>query len=432
MRAPRPCRSCEAHHDETYVEVAIGDDGLERLGECVQSHTWRRILLVADANTHDVVGARLDEDLSAAGTIVRLLVYPDRRHLRAEKNVLAEARAAVSAASADAVLAVGSGTITDIARWASFSESRPFCAVATAPSMDGYASSVAALQLDGVKVTYPAHAPVGVFADPRVVAAAPAAMARAGLGDLLGKVSASYDWRLGHAVTGEAYCEEIDGRVGAAIDACTGALGGILDGRPDSISTLLAGLVTSGTCMTAFASSRPASGSEHHLSHFWDLLWSTGRRTDAPHGLQVGYATTFTTRMQRLALDGLGTPLARAPGALDDAARSWLGPSGTFAAIAQEKGTAHRLYGPTWPPDPHRLSCAEDELAAACERFPAALAALYASGVPSGVGHLGVDADTLRATLRYANRLRSRFTVLDLLEEQGRLDQVIDVVLGES
>ena len=89
---------------------------------------------------------------------------------------------------------MGSGVITDITRYAAHLEDRDFVSVPTAASMDGYASGVAAMEFGGVKVTYPARAPLAIFADPAVLAAAPAELTRSGLGDLLGKATARIDW----------------------------------------------------------------------------------------------------------------------------------------------------------------------------------------------------------------------------------------------
>ena len=71
--------------------------------------------------------------------------------------------------------------------------------------MDGYASAVAAMEIDGVKVTLPARMPAAIFADPRVVAAAPGELTRAGLGDLLAKATARVDWLAAHLLYGEPF-----------------------------------------------------------------------------------------------------------------------------------------------------------------------------------------------------------------------------------
>src|SRR5439155_26368256 len=118
---------------------------------------WPAALLVADENTRDALGARLADVQRARGVNVREVVFPQRTGLLADHPAVDRTRAALDGASLP--VAVGAGVITDIVRYAAHLEQRDFLSVPTAASMDGYASSVAALQVDGVKVTYPARAP---------------------------------------------------------------------------------------------------------------------------------------------------------------------------------------------------------------------------------------------------------------------------------
>src|ERR1019366_7098776 len=91
----------------------------------------------------------------------------------------------------------------DIVHYAAHSAGCDFVSVPTAASMDGYASSVAAMERDGVKLTLPARAPAAIFADPRIAAAPPVGLARAGIGDLLAKTTARVDWLATHLLYGE-------------------------------------------------------------------------------------------------------------------------------------------------------------------------------------------------------------------------------------
>jgi glycerol-1-phosphate dehydrogenase [NAD(P)+] len=188
-------------------------------------------------------------------------------------------------------------------------------------------------------------------------------------------------------------------------------------------------LIESGIAMAIVGSSRPASGCEHHASHFWDLLAARGRREQAPHGLQVGYATRFAMRLQRFAFGG-GVGSLRPPAVpemLGPGARSWLGdPSAEIVAAVQDKrrfvtDTSH------WPRTPEAWDAVRSEIAPAIERFDAVDRALTLAGIPAGPGYLGVDERTLRATFRYSNRLRARYTTVDLLEGQGALEPAIKI-----
>jgi glycerol-1-phosphate dehydrogenase [NAD(P)+] len=375
----------------------------------------RPALVVMDANTEAIAGAQVADELGA-----ETLCLPAELH--ATEDLAAQVRARLR----EGVVAVGSGTLTDIVRYAAHSAGCDFISVPTAASMDGYASGVAALERDGVKLTVPARAPAAIFADPRIAAAAPVELTRAGIGDVLAKATARVDWLAAHLLYGEDWralepLPELD------IDA-------LLAGDIDAVAGLLRALIESGLAMAAVGSSRPASGCEHHASHLWDLLAARGARPRALHGLQVGYATGFAMRLQRFAFGG-GVALPRRPEPvaepLDAAARAWLGepPPEVLAAIA-EKQRSIAAVPASWPDDELRWAALRARLEPSLEPFNAVADALRRAGIPDlRAGYLGINAAMLRAGLRYGGRLRARYTVVDFLEGQGQLDEALDSAL---
>ena len=189
--------------------------------------------------------------------------------------------------------------------------------------------------------------------------------------------------------------------------------------------------------MAAVGSSRPASGCEHHASHFWDLLAGRGARPRALHGLQVGYATGFAMRLQRFAFGG-GVALPRRPRPvaepLDAAARAWLGdpPPDVIAAVA-EKQRLIATVPASWPDEEARWAALRARLEPSLQSFDAVADALRRAGIPDlQPGYLGIDAAMLRAGLRYGARLRSRYTVVDFLEGQGVLERRSTPLCGDS
>jgi glycerol-1-phosphate dehydrogenase [NAD(P)+] len=369
-------------------------------------------------------------ELRASGADARSLVFERRSGLEASPEAVDRVRESLGEDRLP--IAVGAGVITDVARYAAHQLDRDFISVPTAASMDGYASSVAPLMLDGVKVTFSARAPRAIFADPRVVAAAPAELTRSGVGDLLGKATARVDWLAAHLLYGEPLSLDASARMLAALAFATANVESVMEGEPSAVVGLLDGLIESGIAMALVGSSRPASGCEHHASHFWDLLASRGLREHAPHGLQVGYATRFAMRLQRFAFDG-GVPLlARplVPELLGSAAREWLGePSPEILAAVEEK---RRFVADLehWPQTPAAWEAVRSEIAAALDTFGAVERALTVAGIPAVPGYLGIDERTLRATFRFSNRLRARYTTVDFLEGQARLEEAIDLAIA--
>ncbi len=328
----------------------------------------------------------------------------------------------------EVLVAVGSGVITDIVRYAAHLSDVDFVSVPTAASMDGYASSVAALEIEGVKVTKPARAPAAILADPRVSAAAPAELTRAGLGDLLAKATARVDWLAAHLLYGESYSSSSAERVLAPLSFAAANYEAVLDGGVDAIARLLGGLIESGVVMATVGNSRPASGCEHHASHFWDLLAAQGRRPHGSHGLQVGHATSYAMRLQRFAyaggIDALREPVPVAD-PLGPEAREWLGePTGDIVAAVQEK-LRYAAERSAWPRDAAAWERVRATLAPALDVFPSVERALDGGRIS-----VEVDRPTLRATFRFASRLRARYTVIDFLEGQGKLEQAIDEAIG--
>jgi glycerol-1-phosphate dehydrogenase [NAD(P)+] len=394
--------------------IAVEEGALERL----EAHVRRPALVVMDANTEAVAGSRVARALGA-----ETLVLP------ADLHATEDAAAAVRARVRGGLVAVGSGTLTDVVRYAAHTAGCDFVSVPTAASMDGYSSSVAALERDGVKLTLPARAPVAILADPRIAAAAPVELTRAGVGDLLAKATARVDWLAAHLLYGEAW-QELPPPPALDVPA-------LLAGEVDAVALLLRALIDSGLAMAAIGSSRPASGCEHHASHLWDLLAGRGIRPRALHGLQVGYATGFAMRLQRFAFAGERRPPRRPEPVADplgDAAREWIGdpPPDVVAAVAEKQ----RLIAATpasWPGTERRWAEVCARLEPALRRFQDTGAALCEAGIPDhDAGYLGIDAAMLRAGLRFGGRLRARYTVVDFLEGQGVVEEALDAALAPA
>jgi glycerol-1-phosphate dehydrogenase [NAD(P)+] len=288
---------------------------------------------------------------------------------------------------------------------------------------------MAAMQIGGIKVTTPALAPAAIFADPRVLAGAPAELTRAGIGDLLGKASALVDWQAAHLLLGEAYDEVIATEVAALVDQTVADVEPLLGRRPEAAEHLLLGLIASGFAITRAGSSRPASGCEHHASHFWDLLAARRQRDHHLHGLQVGYATHFAMGLQRYAYAGSVirlSPPAIPSDALGPEAQVWLGePTKEILAAVEETRRQVSPVPSSWPADQAAWQHVCRQLAPSLRRFGGVGTALRRAGIPSDPGFLGIDAGLLEATFRYATRLRGRFTVIDVLEGQGLLGAAI-------
>jgi glycerol-1-phosphate dehydrogenase [NAD(P)+] len=415
-------------------EIVIGDDALERLGAYVVRRGWSETLVAMDANTADVAGTRVVAQLSSRANRVSTFCFTERSGLLASESSVARLEEALGRSGPDSIVVVGSGVLTDVTRYVASRTGHEFVSVPTAASQDGYASGVAAMEFAGMKKTFPAVAPVAIFAEPATLAAAPLEMTRSGLGDLLGKATSRVDWLASHALWGEAFIPDVESRVTSALVEAARNVDATLAGSPESTASLLRGLIDSGIAMAIVGSSRPASGAEHHVSHFFDLLAAQGQRPHALHGLQVGYACHFAMALQRIAFGGGVTELAvpDEPRELD-ASRPWFtGHDDDVRTVLDEKHRFQTEHLASWPASSAAWGEVEARLDEAMRNFPLVERALITAGIPNTPGFLDVDEVLLRAALRYANRLRARYTVLDFLEGQGLLDWAIETVLAAT
>ena len=160
-------------------------------------------IVVSDENTHKAMGARVAKALSALGTVTEIIL--DHPHADIETAHQLQKKIAGFAS----VIAVGSGTINDLTKYATFLDNRRYCVFATAGSMNGYTSSTASITLDsGLKVSLPAQATAGFFVDLEVCAAAPSYLNAAGFGDCLCRSVAQIDWWMSHRLLDTSYHHE--------------------------------------------------------------------------------------------------------------------------------------------------------------------------------------------------------------------------------
>ena len=184
-------------------------------------------------------------------------------------------------------VALGSGTINDIVRYAANETGNKFISLPTAPSMDGYASSVSPIIRKGVKVTVPAVVADSIFIKPSILTSGPSVLVSAGIGDLAGKYCAVLDWKLSSAVTGEIYNPQLADMVAENRDKFFSEHNHDFFSE-DSQIELLWNLIISGMAIAINNSSRPASGAEHHISHLLEMRALQGLGAHYLHGQTVG------------------------------------------------------------------------------------------------------------------------------------------------
>ena len=282
---------CGRVHSSEVKKVVMAPGVLPELPSVIaEMGDYKHLIMICDDNTYAVAGERV-EKLLALDQIIRL--NPD--HLHANERAVGEVQEKMNA-EVDLFVAVGSGTIHDITRYVAYHRGVPFVSVPTAASVDGYVSNVAAMTWNGAKKTMTACAPIAMVADIDIIAEAPMRLTASGVGDMLGKYTSLLDWKVGHALTGEYYCPHIVSLVEEALANVRDSIGALQSRDRDAITSLMYGLVLSGVAMQHTGISRPASGSEHHISHFIEMT-IPAEICDALHGEKVGVGLMLVSRL---------------------------------------------------------------------------------------------------------------------------------------
>ena len=406
--------------------VTIDDRAVEHLTEFCRAQGLQKLFMVADTHTFAAQGRAVQEALVAAGFDFKSIVFTDEEVIADAAHVFDVLVAA--GGEARTYLAVGSGTLTDITRFASHRTHSQFIAVPTAPSVDGFASIGAPLIVHGVKITVICQAPLALFADLRTLAQAPQKMIAAGFADMLGKLTSIADWRIGHLLWNEPYDESIALRTLAAVQICVDNADAIGQGSPAGIRRLLDALLESGYCMLDFGSSRPASGAEHHYSHSWEMKLLREGRPAILHGAKVGVATVLVAglydRIRQLSRQQVSDLLEAA----------------TWPSRAEEEALIREAYGelagdivaehkafldPTAAQmETLRRTILErwEEIQAIAAQVPAAQEVaelLVRVGGPATVAELGLDETERDLAVANGHYLRDRFTVRKLVRALG-------------
>lgn len=413
--------ACGQKHEIPIRRIVIERDALADVVDYVRGAGYEEVTLVADANTYAVAGEKLRSLLEDGQIKVVLSVIRENGmgEVAADEEAIVQLMLDTSLTS-KALIAVGSGTLHDIVRFVSHRTNQPFLSVPTAPSVDGFASVGAPLIVRGFKQTIPCSAPEAIFADLGILAASPQAMIAAGVGDMLGKHTSLADWALGRVLLDEHYCELSARLTLEAVDLCTAHLDEIAQRTELGMRRLMEGLILSGLSMLLIGHSRPASGAEHHLSHYWEMVLLQQRRRALLHGAKVGVATVLMAQRYQALLGLTASEAAarlaarQAPSAQTDAERIRAAYGAMAEAIIAENASAMEV-------DARALQARIAAYWGDVQRIarmvpPPSLLAAWLAAVqgPVAPDQLGVEPALVEASLQDALFVRNRFTILRL------------------
>lgn len=282
------------------------------------------------------------------------------------------------------LLAVGSGTLNDMAKDIATKLNIESGVLATAPSMDGYCSKGSALMVNNKKITNTVRTPSDVLIDADIIKSAPKLMIASGFGDIMGKYTCILDWQLSHYKNGENINQKAFDMMVESRKECMDNFEGIKNYQDKAIEKLMNALIVAGLSMAESGDSRPASGSEHHMSHFLEMDFVSRGEKVPLHGIKVGIGTLISIEIYNYLKDN----------------------------DVKFKGS--------------------DEVYKLVEKLPKVMEIkekLSLLGCPTKFSQIGVRKETMEEMIEKAYTVRDRYTVLTLVNELGLTEKIKPIIM---
>jgi len=277
---------CSLFHDTAIKDIRIESGIVNRVGEILKQNDFpKNLLLVCDKNT---IKAADGIEKSLEGFNVTYKIYD---FLRVATMEHVEELEALICDKDIAVLSVGTGSVNDPCRLACARQDKKLCIFATAPSMDGFASYSSPIVANGFKESFAAKSPEVIIGDTKILAAAPNELKSAGFGDMIAKYVALIDWKISNLLTGEVYCEKVASLTRDAVDELFSMADRVTKNDEETAGKIFEALLKTGIGMSFMQNSRPASGSEHIISHLLECKELEHGIIPNLHGDDVGVCT---------------------------------------------------------------------------------------------------------------------------------------------
>jgi len=395
------------------IEIRETLDGGE--GELVRKlHGSGKIAVVCDRNTEAVSGARVAAGIG--GDCEMLVLDNPQSTIDTAQHLRHRTR------HADILIAVGSGTVSDLVKYASFLGGKSYSVFPTSP-MNAYTTGTASLTQAGIKRSLPAHNARGVFVDLQILAGCPQRLINSALSDVVCRSTAQVDWLLSRDFRGTPY-SDIPYRLLAHDEQRLFANARRLRERDlDAMASLVRTCALNGLGSAVVGTTHPGSMAEHMISHYLDMF-AGDAHPGTLHGEQVGVATLSVCRLQNQILR------ADAPPVIQFAPRGEAFFTRQFGA---QQGSEYAACYATKAFDARDAEKWNAHLAKRWDDFTAPLRAvmlsaeqiaapLTAAGAPMSPQDLGFDAAFYVEAIRNARFIRDRFTILDLADDSGLLD----------
>ncbi|MDZ5700127.1 iron-containing alcohol dehydrogenase [Chelativorans sp. M5D2P16] len=391
-------------------------DGMEA-DLVAEAHGGKSLIVVSDERTRAALGERVFRALSGRFNV--------REHVWENPRCTPEGIDELMAATedAEALIAIGSGTISDSVKYGSFTTGREYSVFATSP-MNAYTTPTASIAYDGFKKSITCHSARGVFFDLQVLAGCPRRLVSAAFADVICRTTAQVDWLMSHILFDTPYSETAYVLLAVDEDDMIAEAAGIMSGDFDALAKLtrVSAIMGLGTSFTG--TTHVGSMAEHMISHYIDMF-AGAAHPGTSHGEQVGVATLTMSALQNRIL-GADRPPELRPTVIPEAElRRRFGDQTAETMIEQtarkalDEKTAAALNA--------RL---EKEWAEIAGRLRAVMRptaqlrdAMRTAGCQLTGRDLGLEPEFYRDAVRYSRYIRDRFSMLDVAGDSGQLEE---------
>lgn len=388
-----------------------------------KQHRGKSITVVSDPFTHDAMGQRIFNALAADGQNVTEYVWEKPSCSEDGVEHIREATR-----NCDVRIAVGSGTINDTVKYASYLDKREYSVFATSP-MNAFTTGTASVSFNGFKKSITCQSAKGVFFDLSVLAHCPQSLISAAFADVICRTTAQTDWLLSHLLFDTAYTDtpytllayDEQDMINNADKMLSGDLTAL--GMLTRISAIM-GLGTQFTDTT-----HSGSMAEHMISHYIDMF-AGDRHPRSSHGEQVGIATITMSLLQNNVLQS-DTPPTMRPTRLNekdmldrfgpDLAGNMLSETGKKALDQSKADTLNKRFESEW--DDIR-----SQLNAIALPYKELDSAMTKAGCHRTATELKLDTDFYCEAVTGARFIRDRFSMLDIVDDSTGLQGFVDTM----
>jgi len=409
-------------YDIGIKDIVINDslEGLE--SELVaKRHKGKSITVISDPFTNDALGHRVFKALCADGQNVTEYVW--QQPTCSEEGV-DQIRAATR--NCDVRIAVGSGTVNDTVKYASYLDKREYSVFATSP-MNAFTTGTASVSFDGFKKSISCRGAQGVFFDLSVIAQCPQRLKSAAFADVICRTTAQTDWLLSHILFDTPYTDTPYTLLAYDEQDMIDNAAKILSGDTQALAMLtrISAIMGLGTQFTETTHS--GSMAEHMISHYIDMF-AGDKHPKTSHGEQVGVATITMSLLQNKVINNATAPTMHATHLNKTELQQRFGPDLVDNMIAetqkkaldQEKADAlNRRLESDWGNIRTQLQA----ISLPYEKLNKAMAEASCQRTAS---ELALDTDFYCEAVSGARFIRDRFSMLDLVDDSSGLAEFID------